>query len=230
MDGPVTYSGGWSQLSINTVAGIWAPCRFFLLPPPQSQHGPVKMHQAECPLRPRRHLRRLFISWADFFCARCTVISGFKSTTTHQKWSMTSVHSTGSATFGQFLHYRQSQCMAYSLKMLAFGIILGEFPVLRSHLGGILRDWFSPSELSRANFLYFGIISAGFRENDSFTFGIISVGFHEIDFSPSESSRWDFARLIFSPSESFLWSFHLRNHLGRISRYEFFTFRSYLGS
>jgi hypothetical protein len=189
------------------------------------QNAPGRMP----PSAPKAPSEAIYIlGW--FFCARCTVISGFKSTTTHQKWSMTSVHSTGSATFGQFLHYLRIQCMTYSLKMLAFGIILGEFPVLRSHLGGILRDWFSPSELSRANFLYFGIISAGFRENDSFTFGIISVGFHEIDFSPSESSRWDFARLIFSPSESFLWSFHLRNHLGRISRYEFFTFRSYLGS
>jgi hypothetical protein len=132
-----------------------------LSPPSEAvtQHGTVKMHQAECPLRPRRHLQRLFISWA-----RCTLISGFK-------------YSAGSATFGQLLHYLQSQCMTYGLNMLAFGIISGEFPVLRSHLGGILRDWFSPSELIRVNFLYFGIISAGFRENDSFTFGINSVDF-----------------------------------------------------
>jgi hypothetical protein len=55
------------------------------------------------------------------------------------------------------------------------------------------KSSFNPSELSRVKLLYFGIIS---------------VGFHEIDFSPSESSRWDFTRLIF----------HLRNHLGGISR------------
>jgi hypothetical protein len=29
----------------------------FSLPPQQSQQGPIKMHQAKCPLRPRRHLR-----------------------------------------------------------------------------------------------------------------------------------------------------------------------------
>jgi hypothetical protein len=95
-----------------------------------------------------------------------------------------------------------------------------KFLVLRNHLGGISRDWY----------LTYRTISVGFRETDFFTFGIISVGFHEIDFSPSESSRWDFARLIFTPSELFLWSFHLRNHLGGISRYEFFTIQSYLGS
>jgi hypothetical protein len=39
----------------------------FSLPPPQSHQGPVKMHQAKCPLRPRRNLRRLFISLGSFF-------------------------------------------------------------------------------------------------------------------------------------------------------------------
>jgi hypothetical protein len=61
--------------------------------------------------------------------------------------------------------------------MFTFGIISGEFPVLRNHFSGIWRDWFSPSELIRVNFLYFGIISAGLRENDSSTFGINSVDF-----------------------------------------------------
>jgi hypothetical protein len=71
-----------------------------------------------------------------------------------KKWSMTSsVHSAVSAAFGQFLHYLRSpgasQCMMYSLKMLAS------------------RDGiFSPSELSWVNFLYFGIIWAGFHEID----------------------------------------------------------------
>jgi hypothetical protein len=55
-----------------------------------------------------------------------------------------------------------------------------------------LLDGFSPSELSRVNFLYFGIISAGFREIafspsklsqvNFLSFRIISAGFHEIDF------------------------------------------------
>jgi hypothetical protein len=71
------------------------------------------------------------------------------------------------------------------------------FSVLRNYLTEFHENWISPSELSRVNFVYFGIIPAEFHKNC---------------ISPSELSRVNF--LYFGIISTRGICLHLQNYLG----------------